>query len=310
MLDERQNPVLLPLNGRKDGTFGPMNDQPSTPDRRNAIIAVILIAVGAIFLIGEIFSFRIGDGFWPLFILVPGLALLYSAFAGSTANAGTAAGGAVLTTLGLIFFFQVGTGNWESWAYIWALLPLSAGVGQIAAGTRNDDEGLIATGRNTARIFGIVFLVGLAFFELIIFDRGGFGGYLLPVALIVIGGSMLWLRYRRTGSLPFGDMFSGAEGSGAPAPPSPGPGASAGMTAAKPPTTASPPPMPPEDGPSPAEHFPEDGLPEAPPPDDAPFPADEQSPQAPEPKPKPRRRATGSRARKPPAPPEGSQDNS
>ncbi len=288
-----------------------MNDQSSTPERRNTIIAVVLIAAGAIFLIGEIFDFRIGSGSWPVFILGAGLALLYSAFTGSRAKAGPAAVGAVLTTLALIFFFQIGTGNWESWAYIWALLPLSAGVAQIAAGNRNEDEGLVATGRNTARIFGIVFLAGLAFFELIIFDRGGFGGYLLPIALIVIGGSMLWLSYRRTGSLPFGDMFSGAEGSGPSASPaSSGPGASAGMTAARPPTGAAPPPAPaPPANPDRDEPFPEAELPETPPPDDAPLPADEQSPQAPEPKPKPRRRPTATRARKP-SEPEGSPDGS
>jgi hypothetical protein len=289
-----------------------MNDQSSTTERRNTIIAVILIAAGAIFLIGEIFNFRIGSGSWPVFILGAGLALLYSAFTGSRAKAGPAAVGAVLTTLALIFFFQIGTGNWETWAYIWALLPLSAGVAQIAAGTRNDDEGLVATGRNTARIFGIVFLVGLAFFELIIFDRGGFGGYLLPIALIIIGGSMLWLSYRRTGSLPFGDMFAGTDGSGPSAPPaSPSPGSSTapGMTAARPPTAASPPPAAATSAAGGrTEPFPEDELPEAPPPDDAPFPADGQSPPAAEAKPKPRRRTTGNRERKPP--PEGSPESS
>ena len=298
-----------------------MNEQSIKPDRRSAVIAIIVIAVGAVFLLGELFNFRAGSGFWPLFILVPGLVLLYSAFSGSTANAGTAGSGAVLTTLGLVFFFQNSTGNWESWAYVWALLPLSAGVAQTAAGTRNDDESLIATGRNITRTFGIVFLAGLVFFELLIFDRGGFGGYLLPIALIAVGTFMLWLNYRRAGSLPFADMFPGAgtREPQAPQPPAPtNPGETAvAPTAEQPPTAATPtthttaatPPTAARAASAEATtgeaHFPEDELPHEPPPDDAPFPADEESPETSAPKPKPRRRSSGARTRKAATPPSG-----
>jgi len=287
-----------------------MNDQPIKADRRSAIIAIVIIAVGVIFLLGELFNVRIGSGFWPLFILVPGLALLYTAFQGDKVNAGTAAGGAVLTTLALIFFFQISTDNWESWAYVWALLPLAVGLAQIAAGTRNDDESLVATGRNTTRTAGILFLAGLVFFELIIFDRGGFGGYLLPIALIAVGALMLWLNYRRSGSMPFSDMFPGASGTSEMPPPPPAPTGPAAPTptAATPPSAATPPAR---AAAAPAEtkaetHFPEAELPEPPPPDDAPFPVDEQSPEAPPPKPPPRRRTTTSRSRKPATPSNGS----
>ena len=298
-----------------------MNDQSRTPDRRSAAIAVILIAVGAIFLLGELFNFRVGSGFWPLFILVPGLALLYTAFSGERASAGPAAGGAILTTLGLIFFFQNSTDNWESWAYVWALLPFSVGLSQIAVGTRNDDEGLVATGRNTIRIFGIIFIAGVAFFELLIFDRPGFGGYLLPIALIAIGAFLLWLNYRRNGSLPFADMFPSMDGGQRPQTPpgsSGGSGQASAGAAERPTTSAAPPPSSATPPSGSQAHFPEDELPHEPPADDAPFPADEQSPasaadeaaaqpaEAEKPKPKPRRRTSGTRTRKPTATDNGS----
>jgi hypothetical protein len=281
-----------------------MDDQPTAPDSRWPTIAVILIVVGLIFFFGEVFNIRFGSGFWPLLILVPGLIFLVSAFGGEEANSGLAGVGAVLTTLGLIFFYQNASGNWESWAYIWALLPTSVGLSQMVAGARNGDSVLAESGRRMARTFAIVFAVGLIFFELIIFDRGGVGGYLLPIALIVVGGLMLWTHYRRGGAIPFTEVFQrpGRPEPTSPAPSqpettaSPPPPAPSEPTAATPPPSspaaASPPPPPPED------HFPEDELPEPPPPDDAPFPTDEESPEPPPaepPKPKPRRRSTTTR---------------
>ncbi len=256
-----------------------MDEQPENTDRRNLLIAIVLIAVGAVFLIGELFNVRFGSGFWPFLFIVPGVLLLISAFNSRPAVAGTAIGGAVLTTLGLIFWYQVVSHNWESWAYIWALLPLSAGVAQMVVGARNDDESLSAQGRQTARIGGIMFIVGIVFFELIIFDRGGFGGYFVPIVLIAIGAFLLWRHYNEGGELPWQSMFRGPESpSTSDTPPSPAP-STPPATATPPPAAATPPPQAAIATPPPAsEPFPEDELPHTPAPDDAPFPVDEQSP--------------------------------
>jgi uncharacterized membrane protein HdeD (DUF308 family) len=250
-----------------------MADESPAPDRRAPFAAIVLVAIGVVFLIGEIFNVRFGSGFWPFVIIVPGVALLASAFGrGGHVNSGTATGGAVLTTLGLIFWYQNISGNWESWAYIWALLPLAAGVAQMVAGARNEDESLAASGRQTARVAAIMFAVGVVFFELIIFDRGGFGGYFLPLALIAAGGYMLWRHNSRGGAMPWGDMFRGPEPSApaSPATPAPTPPAAANAPQS---AIATPPPT--------SEPFPEDELPHQASPDDAPFPADEQSAQVP-----------------------------
>lgn len=257
-----------------------MAEESPSPDRRAPFAAIILVAIGAVFLIGEIFNVRFGSGFWPFVIIVPGVMLLASAFGrGGRVNSGTATSGAVLTTLGLIFWYQNVSGNWESWAYIWALLPLAAGVAQMVAGARNEDESVSASGRQTARIAAIMFAVGIVFFELIIFDRGGFGGYFLPLALIAAGGYMLWRHNSRGGSMPWGDMFRGPEPS---APASPATPASTPTAAASaPPAAASAPQTAIATPPPASEPFPEDELPQRASPDDAPFPADEQSAEVP-----------------------------
>lgn len=186
-----------------------MNDRSRPSDERWANIAAILILAGAILLIGEIFDVRLGADLWPLFILGPGIALLVLAFRGEEANSGLAVPGGVLTTLGLIFFYQTWTGHWESWAYAWALIPIGVAATLYAVGKRNSDEMSLHTARRTARFFGIIFIVGAVFFELLIFDRGGFSGYFLPIALVVVGGVMLWMQHNRTGSVPWvDDIFS------------------------------------------------------------------------------------------------------
>ncbi len=282
-------------------------DQPSNPpDRRWPTIAVILIAVGVVFFFGEVFNVHFGSNFWPLIMLVPGVMLLIAAFGRDEANPGLAGAGAVLTTLGLIFFYQIASGNWESWAYIWALLPASVGVSQMVSGARNDDDILAKAGARVARNFGVIFAIGLVFFELIIFDRGGIGGYLLPLALIAVGGLMLWEHYRRGGTIPFADMFQRQEPPATPPPshpetPAAPRAAEPAPSATTPPTAATPPPL------ADDEHFPEDELPEPPKPDEAPFPVDEESPEPPPPaeppKPTPRRRRTTTRKKPSPPPP-------
>jgi hypothetical protein len=263
-----------------------MNDRPDRPDQRWANIAVVLIIVGAVFLLGELFNFRIG-WLWPFFILVPGVLLLAIAFRRDNVNVGAAIPGALLTTLGLIFLYQQSTGHWESWAYIWALMPLSVGGALYLAGVRNDDPEATTNGLQMMRVFGIIFIAGLVLFELLIFDRGGFAGYFLPIALIIAGAGILWAYYQRHGTLPwngFGPPPTSADGESSA--PSGSPSSSAApppSSAATPPAATAPPPRAPAATQPPPtassdEHFPEDELPETPPPDSAPFPEDEEAP--------------------------------
>lgn len=287
-----------------------MNDRPTRHlDQRWANAAIILIAVGVVFLLGELFNFRVGGWLWPFFILVPGAFLLAAAFRGDRVSTGPAVPGAVLTMLGLIFLYQEITGHWESWAYIWALLPFAVGLALYVAGSRNDDPESVETGRRMMRIFGAIFVIGLVFFELLIFDRGGFAGYFLPIVLIVAGGAILWIYYQQHGTLPWNSFGPPPESPASapatpPQPASPPPAPATPSTAPPPRAAVAPPPA--------SEHFPEDELPHEPSPDDAPFPEDEEAPHdspaaapppaaepspaaEPLPAPKPRRRRTTTR---------------
>ncbi len=157
------------------------------------VMALGLIAVGVMVLIGQLTGFggMIGS-LWPMFVVLPGLAFLYFAYTGDKNVAGLAVPGTVITGTGLILFYQNVTGHWESWAYIWTLYPLFVGLALNFMAQRTGDDGTQKASRILMRIGAIGFIIGVIFFELIIFDNGGiFGNLSLPIVLIAIGGFML-----------------------------------------------------------------------------------------------------------------------
>lgn len=157
------------------------------------VMALGLIAVGVLVLIGQLTGFggMIGS-LWPMFVVLPGLAFLYFAYTGDKNVAGLAVPGTVITGTGLILFYQNVTGHWESWAYIWTLYPLFVGLALNFMAQRTGDDGTQKASRILMRIGAIGFIIGVIFFELIIFDNGGiFGNLSLPIVLIAIGGFML-----------------------------------------------------------------------------------------------------------------------
>lgn len=152
-------------------------------------IGVLLVALGVLLLLG-----RSGAGFaWPLFVLVPGAALLAAALAGPRSNAGLAVPGAIVTTVGLVLLAQQATGRFDTWSYAWGLVLAAVGLGTFLQGAiqgRGDRqrEGLrLATlGLGLFAAFGV-------FFEFLVFGErlGGAGGWVLPLALVLGGAWML-----------------------------------------------------------------------------------------------------------------------
>ena len=75
-------------------------------DRRSSIvIGAILIAVGAVFLVGRQLNIDVGRTGWPVFAIVPGIVLFLLAFGGRMRglDAALAAGLVVLGTVIVVF---------------------------------------------------------------------------------------------------------------------------------------------------------------------------------------------------------------
>jgi hypothetical protein len=93
---------------------------------------IILILLGVLFLASEIYPQVFDFWDWPFIIIGLGGVFLLWAVLGGTG--GLAVPGSILAGIGGILYYQNLTGDWESWSYIWGLIPGFVGVGVILSG--------------------------------------------------------------------------------------------------------------------------------------------------------------------------------
>ena len=172
-----------------------------TSDRRGQVASIvggiILVLLGALFLLQQVVDFDIGAIFWPFFVIIPGLLCLAAVAFGGKESGWLAVPGSIVTTVGLILLFQALTGRYETWAYAWALIPTAAGVGTLLPGLRDEEPSQVAAGRTLIGIGLGLFLAFGAFFELLIFHGSVAAGTFWPLALIAIGIALLFARIWR-----------------------------------------------------------------------------------------------------------------
>jgi membrane-bound ClpP family serine protease len=78
----------------------------------HALLGGLLILLGIVFLVGELFDIRIGSFLWPFFIIGPGVALFVLSLAvADDTGQGLSAVSGLITMVGLILFFQNVTGS-------------------------------------------------------------------------------------------------------------------------------------------------------------------------------------------------------
>jgi hypothetical protein len=160
----------------------------------------VLVALGVLLLLGQIFDFRLGRFFWPFYIIVPGVLLFAISLTMDQAGEGVAIAGSIVTMVGLVLLYQNTMHHWQSWAYAWALVaPTSIGLGQATYGVLKNRQHVVKSGLALARIGGIIFLVGVVFFELVI-GISGFRYIGWPALLIAAGVLLLVRNFTRTGS--------------------------------------------------------------------------------------------------------------
>ncbi len=115
--------------------------------RKGLVGGILLIILGGFFLAAQLMPEIFGYVFWP-FILV-GIGGVFMLSALLTRTGGLAVPGSILLGLGGVFYYQTMTNDWESWSYMWTLIPGFVGVGVIIAGLlsrggpRFDSGGLV-----------------------------------------------------------------------------------------------------------------------------------------------------------------------
>lgn len=153
-------------------------------DRRNVYLGTALIVLGGLLFSNQFFDFNFFsmEYFWPVFVLIPGL-IFEASFFMSGRNPGLLVPGGILTTIGMLFFFETFT-NWRFAEYTWPVYILSVAIGLAQLylfGVRQ--KGLLIP------VF-ILTLIAVVSFAMTVF--GGILSWLnystvVPVVLILIG---------------------------------------------------------------------------------------------------------------------------
>jgi len=128
---------------------------------------------------------------WPMWVIFAGAALLVIGLLVGAPDMAIPA--CIVAGIGGILYYQNTTNNWESWAYLWTLIPGFVGVGKILSGMIGGDfiaclrEGLklLLTGAIMFTIFATIFNAWTIF--------GSYSAY-VPIALLFVLG--IWLIVR------------------------------------------------------------------------------------------------------------------
>jgi hypothetical protein len=156
------------------------------------VVGIGLVVVGILFLLVRVADVALGPNAWPLWLIVPGLAMLGgSLFIPPRGGLGLAIPGAMLAIVGLILWVQATYDLYGTWAYAWALVvPTGPGLAMILYGLVHADFELAREGLR-ATLSGLGLFIGFAiFFEGVIGISGhpvGSLDQILPYAAIGLG---------------------------------------------------------------------------------------------------------------------------
>ena len=143
-------------------------------NRQGIVWGLLLIILGGFFLATRMMPGLFGEIYWPFIVIGVGGMFLLAAIL--TRTGGLAIPGSIIAGIGGILYWQAMTGRWESWAYIWTLIPGFVGLGVIFAGLldrekpRFDSGGLVLMAISAmgflifssafGQLFGLTFDVG------------------------------------------------------------------------------------------------------------------------------------------------------
>lgn len=147
-----------------------MVDRTRSEHVSNVVLGLTLVIVGLFF---AAISFVPGFGAWlatsiswerswPLIVI--GVGLLQAVIGLATRTAGLMVPASILTGIGGILYWQNLSGNWDSWSWVWTLIPGFVGVGLLLAGTLEKSKRSVHTGGRLlflsaalAAVFGTAF---------------------------------------------------------------------------------------------------------------------------------------------------------
>lgn len=155
---------------------------------------ILLVLLGGLLMannLGGWHLFRI-ERMWPIFVFIPGLLFVGVYFRGHR-NPVLLVPGGILTTIGLLFFFETVT-DWQLAAYTWPIYPLAVAIGLFQL--------YLFSGRQRGILIPVFILTTISvvaftamFFNLM--QQWVNYGILLPILLILAGIILILITTKR-----------------------------------------------------------------------------------------------------------------
>ena len=160
-------------------------------NRSQLALGVVLILLGAWFIaqrqVPALETWVAQYMSWPLNVVAAGaIILLIGLLVGAP---GMAIPAAIVAGIGGILYYQNRTNDYQSWSYMWTLIPGFVGVGQILAGALGRSMREARSGINLILTSVVMFIIFAAIFG----KLSMLGPYFPAVALILVG---LWFLVR------------------------------------------------------------------------------------------------------------------
>ncbi len=170
-------------------------------NRTQFVVGILLILLGAWFVaVRQIPALRPWESLqleWPFYVIGAGAIILVVGLITGAPNMTIPA--SIVAGIGAILYYQNQTGDWESWSFMWTLIPGFVGVGTFLAGLLGEDtRHNLGRGLNLMVISAVLFLIFATIFQrLYVLGPYGPAALLILLGLYVIGRGLL--RSRRTG---------------------------------------------------------------------------------------------------------------
>jgi hypothetical protein len=186
-------PPSLSLSDKKISYFSGRKDM-NSQIRTNLVLGVLLFVVGLLYLASRFVPGLnlVIDFSWPWIVVAVGVGLLLLGLLIGVPEMAIPA--SIVSGIGGILYYQNNTGNWASWAYAWALIPVFVGIGMIISALLGGRGGRAYLEATETIGSGLVLFVIIG--SLFGAFTGGWTIY-LPLVLVLVGALILIRNFIR-----------------------------------------------------------------------------------------------------------------